>query len=223
MESIMNQTWWIYDLTVLAILAWSVWGGWERGILHTALKVIAYPISMGLASLVATPISQFIYNTWIADRLTTYINEEGSSLILEWLENILSLSGISFGFDFTALAPYLGNFIDSTGIGSSLIDTYLEPVIVDFLDSLVFFVVFLLILFVMRRIIGLIGNRIHIPIIGIIDQIMGLVIGCIGAVCLLYLMKKGTTWLVTYGANSLPFFREDLIDKTFLFKYIYRI
>ena len=33
METWMNQTWWLYDLTVIAIVTLCIWGGWRRGLI----------------------------------------------------------------------------------------------------------------------------------------------------------------------------------------------
>ena len=42
MESFMHQTWWLYDLTVLAVLILCIWGGWRRGLISSVAGLLGY-------------------------------------------------------------------------------------------------------------------------------------------------------------------------------------
>ena len=50
METWMNQTWWLYDLTVIAIVTLCIWGGWRRGLIRTAAGLLGYGAALLLSA-----------------------------------------------------------------------------------------------------------------------------------------------------------------------------
>ena len=54
METWMNQTWWLYDLTVIAIVTLCIWGGWRRGLIRTAAGLLGYGAALLLSGVLGT-------------------------------------------------------------------------------------------------------------------------------------------------------------------------
>ena len=70
MEKWMSQTFWLYDLTVLAILILCVWGGWKRGLLRTIIGLAGYGLAALLSGFLAQPVSQWAYEKWVEQPCT---------------------------------------------------------------------------------------------------------------------------------------------------------
>lgn len=76
METWMNQTWWLYDLTVLAILVLCVWGGWQRGIIRTIAGLLGYGMAGLLAGILAQPAADYVYDHWVAEKCATMLEQK---------------------------------------------------------------------------------------------------------------------------------------------------
>ena len=66
MESFMHQTWWLYDLTVLAVLILCIWGGWRRGLISSVAGLLGYAAAALLAGVLAQPAAEYVYDRWLA-------------------------------------------------------------------------------------------------------------------------------------------------------------
>lgn len=76
MEAWMNQTWWLYDLTVLAICVLCIWGGWQRGMIRTIVSLLGY-VSAGLLSgLLAQPATEYVYTRWLEQPCTELVTQQ---------------------------------------------------------------------------------------------------------------------------------------------------
>lgn len=92
----MNQTFWLYDLTVIAIVILCVSAGWQGGTLFALLKVIGYLFASALANVVAEPISEWVYDTFLEDTCSSWIAENlEDSTLGDTLEQSLSTYGIT--------------------------------------------------------------------------------------------------------------------------------
>lgn len=75
METWMNQSWWLYDLTVIAILVLCIWGGWHRGAFRSAVGLICYLVAAFSANLLAQPMAETIYDRFLSSYCTEYLSE----------------------------------------------------------------------------------------------------------------------------------------------------
>lgn len=96
METWMNQTWWLYDLTVLAVLILCIWSGWRHGVLHAAAKLLGCGLAAVLAGFLAQPAAEFVFDHWAAEPCTAILTEKLEQYPLgETLQQTLSAYGIS--------------------------------------------------------------------------------------------------------------------------------
>ncbi len=96
MEDWMNQTWWLYDLTVLAILVVCIWGGWRRGILRTVISLLGYGAAMCLSNVLAEPAAEMVYDRWLDSYCTEFLSDQLASYHLsETLQNTLEAYGVT--------------------------------------------------------------------------------------------------------------------------------
>ena len=133
METWMNQTWWLYDLTVLAILILCIWGGWRRGILHTAISFVSYLLAMLLANAAAEPIAETIYDRFLSSVCTQWLEEElESNSFAQTIQSTLAAYGIQL--DDSQLQQLAENPDSATeqlcaaaGISEDVLEQYILP------------------------------------------------------------------------------------------------
>lgn len=76
MEVWMNQTWWLYDLTVLAILILCIWGGWQRGLIRSVVGVLGYGAAVLFAGILAQPTAEYIFDRWLAEPCASVLQQK---------------------------------------------------------------------------------------------------------------------------------------------------
>lgn len=76
MEEWMNQTWWLYDLTVAAIVLLCVWGGWRRGLIRTVSVLLGYGAAALIAGFLARPAAEYVYDRWLAERCSAVLEQK---------------------------------------------------------------------------------------------------------------------------------------------------
>ncbi len=76
MKEWMSQTWWLYDLTVIAIVVLCVWGGWRRGLLRTVSGLLGYGLASVFAFFLAQPAAEYVYDRWLAVRCEAVLEQK---------------------------------------------------------------------------------------------------------------------------------------------------
>ncbi len=110
---------------------------------------------------------------------------------------------------------------DSEDISENLTETYIRPIIFSVVKNFVFFILFLLISVLVRVIMRRVSKSLEGHTIGKWNHLLGAVVGCIESAIFLVVLVKIVEIFVKYGANQLPFFQEEIIEKTILFQHIY--
>lgn len=95
MEAWMNQTWWLYDLTVLAILILCVWSGWQRGLLRSIAGLLGYGAAALLAGILAQPAAEYVYDRWLAEPCAAVLEQKLEEYHLaDTVQQMLSSYGV---------------------------------------------------------------------------------------------------------------------------------
>lgn len=76
MESFMHQTWWLYDLTVLAVLILCIWGGWRRGLISSVAGLLGYAAAALLAGVLAQPAAEYVYDRWLVEPCAAILEQK---------------------------------------------------------------------------------------------------------------------------------------------------
>ncbi len=96
MKEWMDQTWWLYDLTVLAIFTLCIWNGWKRGIWRTIVGFLGYGAALVVALLLAQPTAEWAFDRWAAPFCTSLLTEKLTQYDLaNTMQQTLSNYGIS--------------------------------------------------------------------------------------------------------------------------------
>lgn len=95
MEVWMNQTWWLYDLTVLAILILCIWSGWQRGLLRSIAGLLGYGAAALFAGILAQPAAEYVYDHWLAEPCASILEQKLEEYHLaDSMQQMLSTYGV---------------------------------------------------------------------------------------------------------------------------------
>lgn len=293
MKELMDQTWWLYDLIVIAIMVLCIWNGWKNGIMRSFFSLLGYAAALASAAVAAQPAAEFVFDKWIEEpcavlleekleqydltnALQTAISDYGIQLDEATLQEIAAKPENAENTLYTAISQKTGvpleilqqrlsDTIQNTAIqtfsgmpkwmkealfsdqeadqmqnravetmalmlsgdgksaSEALTNQYVRPMCIPILKTFTFSVSFLLISLLIQVIIkGIFVLRRTGTIHGI-DQIVGAAAGMVEGIVLVFIMAKITSWLVLHHVDTIGFFHEEAINKTFLFQAIYHI
>lgn len=137
MESWMNQTWWLYDLTVLAIIVFCIWGGWRRGIWRTITSLLGYILAAFLSSILVEPIAEVVYDRWLASYCIEYLNDQIETYNLpQTLQSVFDNYGIHLDQNqLQKLTEESGSTVDQLCMATGLSENALENGLLQSLNS----------------------------------------------------------------------------------------
>lgn len=96
MEEWMNSSWWLYDLTVAAIVILCVWGGWRKGFFRTLSSLAGYGAAVLLAAVLARPTAEYVYDKWLMQRCCQLLEQKLDACHLDdQIESALSVMGVT--------------------------------------------------------------------------------------------------------------------------------
>ncbi len=243
------MNWIILDIAVLIVVFACVGWGWSRGFITTVIVLVGSLFSFWIASTIAEPTSQWVYENLAQEHLVGYVQERldnlngGSQMdeltamlvgLSQMAEPISGIADISqalqrlMGIPQTdAVQVSTDNLQDSlavllsTGqsVAEGLVEVTLRPVVMLVLRMGIMLVSFILLMGIFRVIAGLSGIFNKIPVIGSINRFMGGMVGIVQAYIVLLLLTIALGLFLAATGND-GFITTATIDQTMLFSRI---
>lgn len=219
----------IIDLVALSIIIVTIVISARKGFLSEIVSFIGWLVSAIVAKVFCTVVADYVYINFVKEKIyTSILNSLG--------ERTASLS--SSYSDFFASLPesiqkLLGNsdlsnlntlFDDpsrsSETIALELSENVIGPIVMTLLTALAFILIFLICIFVVKLLAKLfIGVR-KIPVIGSLNTFLGILIGIIKAVIVLYLLKMIAEFVLTSAGGNLFGISTVDFSKSYILKIL---
>lgn len=219
----------IIDLIALSIIIITIVISAKRGFLSEVVSFIGWLVSAIVAKIFCTVIADYVYINFIKEKIyTSILNSLG--------EKTVSLS--SSYSDFLASLPdsiqkLLGNadlsnlnalFNDPSrsaeAISLELSENVIGPIVMTILTALAFILIFLICIFIVTLLSKLFKFVKKIPVIGPLNTFLGVLIGIIKAIIILYLLKMIAEFLLTSFGGTLFGVSVDDFSKSYIFKIL---
>lgn len=232
MKGVRKQMAYILDIAVILILILSVWLGYRRGLVRAIITLIGCVLAVWLSSMLSPMIATGVFNTFFREDLQQTVSaqvrgtdvaalESGVRTVLEELPKPIRNFLEAYGFGSPAeIAAKLGERVDGeTAVADILMENLVEPVAETMLTAGFFFLVFLLLMIVVRLIASMINRVFHLPVLRQLNGLGGAVIGAVEG-CLLVLVVVTLVQLAAYGTGSDAFVTSEDIDSSHLFSIV---
>ncbi len=219
----------IYDALAIFIVINCIKKGAKNGFAKTAIQTIGYICAIIAALVISRICASIIYTTAIQPAVITNMESsianavDTESVINGLTEAVESLPAISFLlFDFSSAAENLINSVglDYSEIAVSVEESVVRPVVEPILETL-FFAVALIILATVVSFVAKGSKFVNdVPIIGGFNSFFGGVFGVFNGALELCIAAFILEFVIS--ASLFPeYFSEDIISKTYLFRWIY--
>lgn len=226
----------ILDILIVLLVAFVVWRSAKKGFVHTVIMLAGYALTIVLISTCPAPVADLIYENTMSEKIRTSISEgvEESFTAEESLETINEIWAEipPFITNVAAQNGYTQEYISETVLsvekdGSEEIAVAVEgnvikPVIELILQAVIAILIFVLCMIVLRIIAKLLCRRIHVPILGGINSILGGALGFIKGVVLAFVIVTILGALLPMFSDKIGFITPEVIEDTYLFRFLYQ-
>lgn len=193
----MAWIWVIYDLAILLVLVIAFTSGWLNGLMSALVRLVAFAASAVSAYVFSGQLAPFVYNSFIGEKIEEVINS---------IQQDMEPSAAFWYKIITA--------IDETAAPEQLIMDAVRLVI----GVIIFIIVIMLLSLAARAFKGI--NK--VPILGTVNKILGGVLGMAVGLIICLVLVSITAAVISVSGNKLSWMNISIIDKTYLFSYIYK-
>ena len=186
--------------------------------------LLAYIFNAPLARLLSDKIFVGCARGWIYDAFcSTWIADDQYALyqlfdgIPDWFTNLT----VSSGVEDWMVQEYFAQENPAPMWALNQMSNSLGDALADLISTIVAFLVIFIVAEIIIGIIGVLLNKIgKIPMLKFINILLGACIGAIVSAVVAWLLTKGISWVITFGANYYPdVFKESIAEDSVIMKF----
>ena len=223
-----QYTWLFWDVGAVLILVYLVYQAAARGLVRTVISFLGYFIAAGAAGIFSAPVAHWLYNRFVRDMLVTMLQGRVEGLLAQGTQAMGSLAELLPAALRLIALPEGGVQMpaastDSAQLVQEMIHSLLERPVISILRALSFFVLFSVILFVVRRIAKLFTGLHRVPVIGTVNTFLGGVIGALQGIVALYLLAVAVNLVIVLTGNRLGWLNASVMEATYLLRFFIKL
>lgn len=223
---------WILDLICVAVLAVNILSYYRKGFVKVIVSFVGFVAALVCGVLASRFLAELVFHRFIRehlmDALMNYHLESDVTKSLaenlthslqslpDWVSGILSL----FSIDLAQAVELIDGLVnpDTAAIAQTLTENLLQPVFLSFLGMVFFLFVFVLLLFVFRRLADLAGGFTnHIPLVGGLNQVLGGALGGVSGLLWVFLLAIFAALFLLITGDTVSWLNHSLIEQSKLF------
>lgn len=221
------------DIIIVIVTIAVIYSSAKQGFLKTLVFTIGLIISAFIAIALSKFVSQWIYDSFIKANIIKSISDAIISAAPNISANSLTTvlfaaipaflsSNLSVSKSIEQLVSGSSNLAPEK-IVESVETTIISPIIISLISIICFIVILLICIFIAKRIAKVTTCVNRIPVIGFFNSLFGGILGFVKAGVMVFLLVFSINILITVTSNSLDFINNNVIESTYIFKWIYHI
>lgn len=215
----------LLDVLVIILIAIFVVIGFSKGIAKTAVSVVGTLAVSALSMFLSKPLSEYIYRTVIKVSFTEKIKEAiitakqtGYSNVIDKIVDTLPKYIDNSLFDFGITQKELAG---AASKGAEAIETLLAPAIISFISLLTAFILFVLLMVVVKLISRVIYSAIDSSVLGVADRFLGALVGLAEGFIIVFIAMFILRVAIPHMESVPDLISDQSISDTVVFKGIY--
>lgn len=226
----MGTSIWI-DILVLVILFFCTFQGYRNGLLKSVIHFVGYICALVVAfvgsrmlAALLSGVSRSYFLSFVTEKLgdiSGFSPEQTVERMYESMpEYLLNMAEFLFGSSDELAQKVASNTQDAA---AAITDSIILPIVSMFLEAVLFLILLGICLFLVRRIARAAWVVRKIPIIGSVNALFGGILGCLQGFLLLAVLIGIVSFLAAVSGGSDTWLSEEVIQGTYLFRYLYDI
>lgn len=224
---------WIWDILLIVILVLSISFAARKGFIRTLIELVGYIIALIAAAYLGGMLAEFVFETFVRGGMVSSIQEQieatglndiatGITGAFESLPSYITDTIAALGITPSAVAAQLtGDGLTAESVAASVVDVAVKPAMLTMLRSVFHVILFVILLFVVRRIARLCGFVNKIPLVGDLNIVLGGAFGLLKGVVWVLFLCTVVSLLQPMLQEVWPFFNDETIESSYLFRFVY--
>jgi len=227
----------IFDAALGLILLSILYRSWRQGFIASFVRLIGTAAGFLLASFLSRPTAEKIYASFLQDRVETYVTDtllapgsplmealaglgQAESAAIQAVSGFLAEQGLDFYSPSSAgqMGQDILGYITEKGFepATAIAQVAVKPLVMTVLQTAIFFVI-LALAGIAVRVVARVGLGVnHIPLVGGLNRLAGLLCGAVYALLLGYVLSTGLLLLAGLGGNQWEWLNSGILQDTVL-------
>lgn len=229
----------LIDLIVVVLSCVIVYFSAKKGFVRILVQVVGFILAVVIASAISGPLSNEIFDTFIAKSATQNISKTISdSLTIKDSNKI----GTAVDDVYASLPKFIQNYLNSTElkkdkvtesvntftdgnsrqIAQGIVQVLIKPLVTYLIQAIIFIIILSLLMIAVRVVSKLLNGVKKIPIIGPANSFLGGVLGVLKASLIIYILAIAVRLFIVCTGNANGFLNTVTVSKTLIFNIFYK-
>lgn len=210
----------ILDILLIVVIALTAFRYMKKGLVAGLLDLVGNLLALLVAWIASDRISPTVFENFfkqgLIEKITQTVQEQGTSGLTMLVENFSSILPGGMATEMTrSLQEILGS--GAPDLAVRIVDTILTPLIVPMITVVLFFIAFALCRLVISMLVAVLTNINKIPVLGSVNQLLGILVGVAGGVLNAVLLLCLIWAVVAITNNNLPVLNHDTLSGSVLY------
>lgn len=213
--------WVLWDIAAVLVFLLFVHAGASRGLIRTAISFAGYALAVAAANLLSPILAWGLYDKVVKDAIRLVILNRLGEYTGSGADEIASaipdsLTRIMDGDILETVGGALG--MEAGHLVDQLIDAALREPVLSILNSILFLLLFTIVLLVVRNLSRLFRGVYKIPVIGTLNTVLGGILGVLEAAAVLLVAALAMKLLIDFSGGGWFWLDTGIMDDTYIFR-----
>lgn len=210
----------ILDVILIAVIVLTAFHYKKKGFVAGLLDLVGNLLALLVAWIASDRISPTVFENFfkqgLIEKITQTVQEQGTSGLTMLVENFSSILPGGMADKVTrSLQEILGS--GAPDLAVRIVDTILTPLIVPMITVVLFFIAFAVCKLVISMLVAVLTNINKIPVIGSVNELLGILVGVAGGVLNVVLLLCLIWAVVAITNNNLPVLNHDMLSGSMMY------
>lgn len=210
----------ILDVILIAVIVLTAFHYKKKGFVAGLLDLVGNLLALLVAWIASDRISPTVFENFfkqgLIEKITQTVQERGTSGLTMLVENFSSILPGGMADEVTrSLQDILGS--GAPDLAVRIVDTILTPLIVPMITVVLFFIAFAVCKLVISMLVAVLTNINKIPVIGSVNELLGILVGVAGGVLNVVLLLCLIWAVVAITNNNLPVLNHDMLSGSMMY------
>lgn len=226
---------WILDALTVVIIAVFALSSYRKGFLNAVVVLLGSLGALFVSLTYSQPVAELVYQQFFHEKIAAVVAQHMGSFTAAdaaaFAQGIEDMAGELPAVFSSALGSQLGLYVgqwyeqlanssaqEATAVIANAI---VAPVAVGLLRVVVFFIMFSLLMLLVKTVAGLLKTVNYLPLIGTFNALLGGVLGAIQGMLYVFVVSAVLWFLISSSGGQFGPVSADIVGQTLLFKYFY--
>lgn len=210
----------ILDVILIAVIVLTAFHYKKKGFVAGLLDLVGNLLALLVAWIASDRISPTVFENFfkqgLIEKITQTVQERGTSGLTMLVESFSSILPGGMADKVTrSLQEILGS--GAPDLAVRIVDTILTPLIVPMITVVLFFIAFAVCKLVISMLVAVLTNINKIPVIGSVNELLGILVGVAGGVLNVVLLLCLIWAVVAITNNNLPVLNNDMLSGSMMY------